>query len=95
MTADIALVALCFAVGVGAGALYFGGLWLTVRDLHTAARPQLRLVLSFLLRMALLLAIFYLLTDRGCVAMLAAMAGLLVSRRLWVAVKGGVRLARG
>jgi F1F0 ATPase subunit 2 len=95
MTAEVALIAASFALGAVAGTLYFGGLWLTVRHIAAARRPRLRLTLSFLLRMGALLAIFYSLTDQGFPAMVAAMAGLLAARQLWLLGKGRIRPARG
>jgi F1F0 ATPase subunit 2 len=95
MNNDIALIAAGFAIGAVAGCLYFGGLWLTVRDITAAKKPRRRLTLSFLLRMAMLLAIFYFLTGWGSLAMVAAMAGLLVTRQLWLIGKGRIRPIRG
>jgi F1F0 ATPase subunit 2 len=95
MNDNITLIALSFALGILTGTFYFGGLWLTLRDIAVAKKPRRRLTFSFLLRMGTLLAIFYFLTDWGSSAMLAAMAGLLVSRQLWLIGKGRIRLARG
>ncbi len=95
MNNEIALIAASFALGALAGTLYFGGLWLTLRRIGEAKRPQLRLALSFILRMSLLLALFYSLTGQGAIAMFAAMAGLLIARQLWLLGKGRIRPARG
>jgi F1F0 ATPase subunit 2 len=95
MNAEITLLAASFALGTIAGTLYFGGLWLTVRHIAAARRPQLQLAISFILRTSVLLAIFYSLTDQGAAALIAAMAGLLLSRQLWLLGKGRIRPARG
>ncbi len=95
MNSEIALLAASFALGALAGSLYFGGLWLTVRHIAAARRPRLRLTLSFILRMGALLAIFYSLTGQGAAAMITAMAGLLISRQLWLLGKRPIRPARG
>jgi F1F0 ATPase subunit 2 len=95
MTDNLALIAAGFVLGAATGSIYFGGLWLTVRQLATAKKPRRRLTLSFLLRMGTLLAIFYFLTGWGSPAMIAAMTGLLVSRHLWLRAKGGIQPTRG
>ncbi|OHB25615.1 MAG: hypothetical protein A2X84_05325 [Desulfuromonadaceae bacterium GWC2_58_13] len=95
MTDNIAVIAAGFAIGAAAGTLYFGGLWLTVRDITAAKKPRRRLTLSFLLRMGMLLGIFYFLTGWGSPALVAAMAGLLVTRQLWLIGKGRIRPLRG
>lgn len=95
MSDDIRQIAASFALGAGAGTLYFGGLWLTVRNIAAAQRPRLRLALSFLLRMGALLSIFYVMTSQGALAMGAAMAGLLAARQLWLLGKRPIRPARG
>lgn len=51
--------------GVLLGALYFGGLWLTVRRVERAGRPALWLAASYLGRLALATAAFGLLVVRG------------------------------
>lgn len=93
MPFDPILMICAFAVGAAVGSLYFGGLWLTVRRLATARRPNRLLVISYGLRLSLLLAAFYPLARHGLTAVAAAMAGLLLSRHLWLASKGRNRPA--
>ena len=50
---------LCFLAGIGLGAFYFYGLWLTVRKLPTARRPLRLSLLSLFGRLAVVLAGFY------------------------------------
>ncbi|WP_170232931.1 ATP synthase subunit I [Trichloromonas acetexigens] len=88
MPFDPILMTCAFAVGAAVGGLYFGGLWLTVRRLATARQPKKLLVISYGLRLSLLLAAFYPLARHGLTAVAAAMAGLLLSRHLWLASKG-------
>lgn len=93
MPFDPMLMACAFAVGAAGGGLYFGGLWLTVRRLATTRHPNKLLVISYGLRLLLLLAAFYPLARHGLTAVVAAMTGLLVSRRLWLTTKGRNRSA--
>ena len=88
MTFDPILMTCAFALGAAVGGLYFGGLWLTVRRLATARHPKKLLVISYGLRLSLLLAAFYPLAQQGAAAVAAAMVGLLLSRHLWLATKG-------
>lgn len=75
---------LSLLAGIGLGATYFGALWWTVRELPKVRRPRSWLVGSFLLRMALALAVFYLLLRWGILAMGAAMGGFLLARMVWL-----------
>lgn len=52
-------------VGGLLGALYFGGLWLTVRAVEEARRPGLRVAASYLGRLAVAAVGFGLLAARG------------------------------
>ena len=80
-----------FAAGMGIGALYFGGLWLTVSQVDCARQPYFLLAVSFVVRLAAVLAVFYLLLPQGWVVLAAALVGLLVARQLWLRAKGGRR----
>lgn len=60
---DIAKVILFFGIGAALGALYFGGLWLTVRHVTKIRRPKTMLLVSFLGRVAIVLAGFYAMTQ--------------------------------
>ncbi|MBK8989111.1 MAG: ATP synthase subunit I [Chloroflexi bacterium] len=77
---------LVFSLLVGAliGALYFGGLWYTVRQLPTARRPALLFIGSYLLRLALLLGAVYLLAGSHWYNMLSALVGILLARTLLI-----------
>lgn len=74
---------LSVAVGAVLGAVYFGGLWLTVRSLPGASRPALWTVGSFVVRTALVaggfVAIVVYFRWQGA---LAAMATMIVVRIL-------------
>jgi F1F0 ATPase subunit 2 len=51
---------LALAAGLGLGAFYFGGLWLTVRQLPRARHAALLVLASAFVRMAITLISFYL-----------------------------------
>lgn len=48
-----------FIAGCGLGLFYFGGLWLTVRQLPKKQHPLLWMFASFILRLSILLLLFY------------------------------------
>jgi F1F0 ATPase subunit 2 len=91
MALDFWQLAWGFAAGIGLGALYFGGLWLTVSRISRSERPRLLLFASFTVRLGAVLTAFYVLLDQGWVVLIAAMAGFLTARHLWLAAKGKVR----
>jgi F1F0 ATPase subunit 2 len=70
--------------GVLLGNLYFGGLWLTVRQTQHWQYPGLGMVVSLFLRLALVGVGLYLLADGHWQRYLAALPGLLVARWWWV-----------
>lgn len=81
------------ALGLGGGlilgAIYFGGLWLTVRRISSARHPGLRIVTSYLTRLAVLgIGFFGLLRAGGAPALLGALLGLLAARQLVLARLG-------
>ena len=72
-----------FAAGMALGAFYFATLWRTVRKLP-AAHSSARLMLgSFILRMAVVMAGFYLIINGGHWERLAAaMLGFVILRKI-------------
>jgi len=54
-----------FAAGMLLGLVVFGGLWLTVRGLERARHPALRMLGSLLLRLGLVLGLFYIVIGYG------------------------------
>ena len=75
------------AAGIGLGLFYFGGLWLTVRQLPTARRPALLSLCSFFGRLGVVLFGFYLVMDSHWERLLVCLSGFLGIRiilvRLW------------
>lgn len=89
MAPDPARLAVALVVGGLLGAAYFGGLYLTTRRLPRSSSPHLLMLGSFVLRLAVVLGVFYLLTPWGATAMLLALGGFLLARLLWVRATGG------
>ncbi len=75
-----------FAAGIALGALYFGGLWLTVRNLATSRFPVLRTTLSFFSRLAIVLLGFYVIMDGRWERLAICMLGFLLARMLAIRV---------
>ena len=89
---DLTGLGMALAAGAVLGAGYFAGLWLTVCRLPNSRSPYRFYSLSLLLRLILVLAGFYLLASRGYENLLAAGAGFMVSRQLWLIVKRSPRV---
>jgi F1F0 ATPase subunit 2 len=74
-----------FGVGAAAGFAFFAGLRATVRRVATAKKPAVLVLVSTLLRLALVAAMFTLVAVLGDLpAVGAAMVGLLVVRSLLI-----------
>jgi F1F0 ATPase subunit 2 len=71
----IALVA-----GIALGLIHFGGLWWTVRQVPTARRPGTLLLVSFVIRTAVMLAGTFWVMDGRWERLAACMVGFLVAR---------------
>ena len=69
-----------FSGGLVLGALFFGGLWLTVRTAAGKSDGRLIFLVSFILRTALVLGGFYLILMLGPVVLVAALVGFIVVR---------------
>lgn len=71
---------LAFAGGIILGILFFGGLYITVQKMNTVKNPALIMILSFILRMAVLVIAFYFISKSGYKEVLFALAGVILSR---------------
>lgn len=84
MTNLVYHILLGFAVGLILGAVFYGGLWLTVKKGLTAKSPALLFLGSFVLRTVLVLIGFYYLSLSGIwQSLLAALVGFILIR-FWV-----------
>lgn len=71
-----------FLAGLAMGALFFGGLWITVKKSMTSKYTAMLFLLSFLVRMALVISGFYYLAQFGWPIMFVALTGFLAARIL-------------
>ncbi len=81
-------VLLPFLGGLGLGAFFFGGLWLTVRRGLGSARAHLWFAVSSLLRTAATLYGMYLLTDGRWQLLLPCVAGFYCARHAVTRIAG-------
>lgn len=77
-------VLLAVAVGAALGGLYFEGLWATTRRLGTARRPAPLLLVSFFLRLVLLMGGLALVATTGWWHLATATVGVVGARTLSV-----------
>ncbi|OIQ76271.1 N-ATPase, AtpR subunit [mine drainage metagenome] len=82
--ASLWILAQAWAAGAVLGALFFGGLWLTVHRLLLTGRPALWVLGSFLLRSGVALIGFYLVAGGGWQRLLACLLGFVMARQ-WLA----------
>ena len=77
---DIAPAIGALAIGIFLGALFFGGLWWTVRRGLTVANPALWFGVSALARMAMTLSGLYYVARAGWPSLVASLCGMLIAR---------------
>jgi F1F0 ATPase subunit 2 len=79
----VVVLAAAFSAGMVLGAFYFIGLWRTVRQLPSVKSPARLLLGSLILRMAVVMAGFYLIMGTGHWERLAvAMLGFIIIRKI-------------
>ncbi|MEP6964075.1 MAG: ATP synthase subunit I [Polaromonas sp.] len=79
MNEKLSLV-LAWMAGGALGAIFFGGLWWTVRKGMASSRPVLWVFASFLLRTGIALAGFYFVSGGDWQRLLACLAGFVMAR---------------
>lgn len=79
---DPILLTMALLVGMVLGALFFGGLWWTVRRGLASPRPALWFASSLLLRLGIVLTGFYVVGGTDWRRMVACLAGFLLMRIL-------------
>jgi F1F0 ATPase subunit 2 len=77
---DTLNLALALLTGVSLGAIFFGGLWWTVRKSLSSRQPALWLLCSLLLRTGLVLAGFYFVARGRWERLLACLLGFVAAR---------------
>ena len=73
---------LAWTAGIFLGAIFFGGLWWTIRKGVTAKQPALWFLGSMLLRMGIALTGFYFVSGRDWERLLMCLFGFLMARML-------------
>ena len=79
---EVLLLALTLSVGVLLGAIFFGGLWWTVRKGVSSEQPVFWFFSSLLLRMSIALSGFYLVSCGHWERLLLCLAGFVTGRLL-------------
>jgi len=77
---ELLQLALVLLAGLLLGALFFGGLWWTVLRAVSARQPALWFVVSLLLRTAIVLAGFYLVSGEDWKRLLLCLSGFIAAR---------------
>jgi F1F0 ATPase subunit 2 len=96
MTGDTLHLIAAFAAGIGLGAVYLGALWITVRRLARLKHGGFWLLGSTWLRIGLLLAAWYWISDGRWERLLACLLGFFAIRfatTRWAASVGAKRPA--
>ena len=95
---DTLSLALAFVTGVLLGAIFFAGLWWTIRKSFSSTQPALWFLGSLLLRTSLVLAGFYFVArgrwERLLVCLLGFVAARLIATRLAQPAEKPTYLAR-
>jgi F1F0 ATPase subunit 2 len=80
VTTSVLYLTMAFLVGMGAGIVYFGGLWWTVRRIAVVPQPALLTLVSFLLRTGISLTAFYLASGGRWERILISLLGFMIIR---------------
>lgn len=82
------ILVLAFIVGAGLGLFYFGGLWLTVKQLPVTQHPYRLIFVSFISRLAIALFILSLIlsgnSSYNVIPLLLCCLGFLVMRTMMI-----------
>jgi F1F0 ATPase subunit 2 len=77
---DALTLTLAWALGTGLGAVFFGGLWWTIRKGISSRQPALWFFGSLLLRTGMTLAGFYMVADAQWERLAACLLGFVTAR---------------
>jgi F1F0 ATPase subunit 2 len=95
MTLQVLPLAAAFIAGLALGLVYFGGLWLTVRQLAAGRWPVPAAFASLALRTAAAIAGFWYVMDGSWQRLLACLAGFMLVRLVMVSrMRAADRAAR-
>lgn len=87
---DLVYLVLVFLGGCLLGAFYFGGLWITVKRMPHSRHPQAIMLLSFVLRLMVTLAVFYLLCRDDWRKWAMSLIGFMMMRTVSVRITGKI-----
>ena len=73
-----------FASGIIFGLAYFGGLWLTVKNIQRVQNPRMTTIFSLIGRLALLMTGMYLVSDGNAARIVACLLGFVITRTVWI-----------
>lgn len=85
------LIFLAFMAGFMSSSAFFVGLWWTVNHLPLMKNPALWLLVSFILRIGIVLAGIILFLDKGWPPLLSYLIGFMVARILVIKVTGVIK----
>lgn len=71
---------IAFLIGAALGAIYFGGLYFSTRKIAEVKHPALLMVISFILRMGILVGVFFYVSKGGYQDMLLTLLGVILIR---------------
>lgn len=87
-------LALALLAGMLLGAIFFGGLWWTVRKGLASPRPAQWFIISLLLRLSLTLLGFYFVAGGDWTRLLACLLGFVIARIIVIRLTG-MPIAKG
>ena len=81
---EVAVLAGALAAGIALGLVYFWGLWMTVKGIPGARHPALMMASSFILRNAVCVAGFLVVSGGHWERLLAALVGFVAIRMILI-----------
>ncbi len=82
MTNSILHIVVPFTVGLGLGVINYTALWLTVQNIAFARHPALLNILSYTVRMGVILTVFYLVMGGRWERLVICLVGFLLIRTI-------------
>lgn len=77
---DILYMILAFIAGITLGLFFFGGLWYTVKKVITEKIPAIWFLISFFLRISVVLIGFYYIAPGGWQRLIICLVGFIIAR---------------
>ncbi len=89
---EILFMILAFIAGLALGALFFGGLWFTVKKTITAKMPAIWVISSFFLRVSIVLIGFYFVAQGSWQRLIICLVGFIAARFLVTYLTKSIKL---